>query len=64
MFLNSGTCWPKVPELAYLSLRREEGDGVIPPVVGQAFGQQIAIGHELMHRQQFHRGDAQVLEVV
>jgi hypothetical protein len=44
-------------------LRREEADGVVAPVVGQAQVDQPALVVEGVHRQQLHRRHAQVLQV-
>ena len=42
-------------------LRREEADGVVAPVVGQALLLQRAVVDELVHGHQLDRGDAELL---
>ena len=42
-------------------MRRKEGDRRIAPVVDQA--RRGILGIELKHRQQFDRGDAELLEI-
>ena len=41
----------------------EEAQGVVAPVVAQAHGHQALFVQPLVHRQQAHRGDAQVLQM-
>ncbi len=43
---------------------REEAQGVVAPVVGEAARLEEALGHRLVHRHQLHRGDAQLQQVV
>ena len=45
-------------------IRREEADGIVAPVVPQAFFQQMTVVEEGMNRQQLDRGDAERLDVV
>ena len=45
-------------------MRREVPDRVIAPVIGQAPAQHEVVRHVLVRRQQFHRGHAQVGEVL
>jgi hypothetical protein len=47
-----------------LVVRREEADRVVAPVVAQALLLQGVVLHELVHREQFDRGDAEVVEVL
>ena len=42
-----------------LVVRREEADRVVAPVVAQAALDQVRVVHELVHRQQLDRGDAE-----
>ena len=44
-------------------MRGEKADGVVAPVVAQAFFLQVAVVDELVHRHQLDRGDAEPLEV-
>src|SRR5664279_6617896 len=62
--LNSCTCCPAVPERGVGVVRGEKSDRVAAPVVRQSLVPQCAVLNELMHRHQFHRGDAQPGEVV
>ena len=41
-------------------MRGEVADGVVAPVVGQAPLDEERLRHALMHRQQLHRGDAEI----
>ena len=43
---------------------RKKPDRVVAPVIGQALLQQVAVIDEEMDRQQLHRGDAQLLDVL
>jgi len=45
-------------------VRGEEADGVVAPVVAQAALLQRVVVHELVHRHELDRGDAQVLQVL
>ena len=45
-------------------VRGEEPDRVVTPVVGQPAGLQVVLGHELVHRHQLDRGDAQPGQVL
>src|SRR5664279_1756862 len=55
---------PAVPERGVGVVRGEKSDRVAAPVVRQSLVPQCAVLNELMHRHQFHRGDAQPGEVV
>src|SRR3954453_378569 len=44
-------------------VRGEVPDGVVAPVVGEAALDQETLGHALVHREQFHRGDPEVDEM-
>ena len=44
--------------------RREVSQRVVAPVVAQALVQQVAFIDEVMHRQQLHRRDAQLLQIL
>ena len=44
-------------------VRREEADRVVAPVVRQPLVDQRGVLHELVHRHQLDRGDAEILEV-
>ena len=44
-------------------VRGQEADRVVAPVVGQAAGDKKLLGHELVHRHEFHRGDPEPLQV-
>jgi hypothetical protein len=45
-------------------VRREETDGVVAPVVGQALLDQRRVVDELVHRHELDRGDAEGLQVL
>ena len=62
--LNSCTCSPRVPGRRVLVVRREVADRVVAPVVAQAALEEQRVLHELVHRQQLDRGDAQLLQVL
>ena len=47
-----------------LVVRRQVADRVVAPVVGQPAIAQRRVLHELVHRQQFDRRDAQALQVL
>ena len=49
---------------AVLGVGREEADGVVAPVVGQALLDQRGVVDELVHRHQLDRGDAERLQVL
>ena len=69
MSLNSLT-WPSVTRAVARTRRRvalvrcEEADRVVAPVVGQALVGEEPLGNVLVHRQQFHRGHAEVAQVL
>ncbi len=46
-----------------LGVRREETDGVVAPVVAQPAIEQESVMDEVVHRQQLHRGHAEVRQV-
>ena len=62
--LNSRTCPPGSPLRRIGGVRREVADGVIAPVVREPLVFEELIVHEMMHRQQLDRGDAELLEIV
>ena len=64
MALNSSTWAPAVPLSRVFGVGREEADGVVAPVVAQAAFEQEAVVHEVVHRHQLHRGDAQRAQVL
>jgi hypothetical protein len=43
---------------------RQEGDGVVAPVVGQSLIDQMAVGHEVVHRHQLHRGHPEAEQMI
>src|SRR5262245_23092110 len=45
-------------------LRREEADGVVAPIVGQATFDQMPIGDELMHWHELNGGNVERMEVI
>ena len=47
--------------MAYSRVRREVADRVVAPVVAQAALDEMAVVHEVVDRQQFDRGDAELL---
>ncbi len=53
---------PSIDDVA--RVRREEANGVVAPVVGQAFLEQQAVVDEGMNRQQFHRRHAERFDVL
>ena len=61
--LNSWTCWP-CRARGVVGVRGEEAQGVVAPVVAQALVEQGGVLHELVHRHQLDRGDAELGEVV
>ncbi len=46
------------------AVRRQESDGVVAPVVGQSVVDQMVVLHELVHRHQLHRSDAELAQVI
>ena len=62
--LNSCTCWPRWPAGGVGVVRGEEADRVVAPVVRQALVDAGGVLHELVHRHQLDRGDAEVGEVL
>ena len=62
--LELGDLSAAVAGRAVLAVRGEEADAVVAPVVPQALLLQVAVLDELVHRQQFDRGDAEVGEML
>ena len=52
-----------LPDSAVRALGREKSNRVVAPVVGQATSQQEVVDVELVNREQFHRVDAEPLQV-
>ena len=53
-----------LPRAGVGGVRGQVGDRVVAPVVGQPPGDHRVLGHELVHRHQLDRGDAQAQQMV
>jgi len=52
------------PVAGVSGMGREVADGIVAPVIGEAFVLEKFVVYEVMHRQQFDRGDAELLEIL